>query len=280
MLGTVRALSERVKRLRHLTRARSMLASSTAMLTESGSRIEPSPEIVLASRRWLAPVRAAMGPNFLAAYLTGSVLSGVFDSRRSRVNLLVVARTLDTDQLDAVARAIPATRRPPHFEPLFLTRHQVEKSLDVFPIEWIEIRERHLLLEGEDVVATLDVPRTNFRLQLEHELRSKQIHLRQTLLAWWKKPEMLERALRGSASSFATLFRSLLRLRGEEPPADAARVFVRVAEVFQLDAAGLSVPHRLRHAGGAKRSEIPGRFRSFLAEIDRLINAIDELRIP
>jgi hypothetical protein len=221
-----------------------------------------------------------MGPNFLAAYLTGSVLSGVFDPKRSRVNLLVVARTLDADQLDAVARAIPATRRPPHFEPLFLTRSQVEKSLDVFPIEWIEIRERHLLLEGDDLVVTLDVPRTNFRLQLEHELRSKQIHLRQTLLAWWRKPEALERALRASASSFATLFRSLLRLRGEEPPADAARVFARVAELFQLDAAGLSVPHRLRHGHDARRAEIPERYRSFLAEIDRLINAIDELRIP
>src|SRR5262245_3747650 len=169
------------------------------MLTESESRAEPSPAILLASRRWLAPVRAALGSEFLAAYLTGSVLGSHFDPRRSRVNLLVVARTLDTALLDQVARALPAPKRAPHFEPLLLSRRQMEKSIDVFPIEWIEIQERHLLLEGEDVVAALDVPRTHFRLQLEHELRSKHIQLRQTLLAWSKKPAALEDALRASA---------------------------------------------------------------------------------
>jgi len=250
------------------------------MLTESESRIEPAPAILLAAHRWLEPVSHVLGSEFLGAYLTGSVLTRAFDPRRSRVNILIVARRLDTALLMTIAGAIPATRRAPHFDPLFLSRRQIEKSLDVFPIEWIEIRERHLLLEGEDVVAGLDVPRTNFRLQLEHELRSKQIQLRQTLLAWSKKPAMLESALRASASSFATLFRSLLRLRGEEPPAEAGRVYERTAQLFQLDDAGLLVPHLLRHSRDAKRAEIPARYRSFLVELDRLINAIDELRVP
>jgi hypothetical protein len=251
------------------------------MLTLSESRTEPAPAILAASRRWLAPVRASLGSEFLAAYLTGSVLTRAFDPRHSRVNLLVVARSLDADMLDRLARVIPATGGAPHFEPLFLTRRQVEKSLDAFPIEWIEIQERNLLLEGEDVVEGLEVPRTHFRLQLEHELRSHQIRLRQTLLAAARKPAVLERMLRDSASSFATLFRSLLRLRGEEPPAEAARVFERVADVFRLDATGLLVPHMLRYSGRAvKRAEMPARYRSFLLEIDRLIDAIDELRVP
>src|SRR5437762_2004561 len=175
------------------------------MLTESESRIEPAPAILQAARRWLEPVRHVLGSEFISAYLTGSVLTRAFDPRRSRVNILIVAQRLDTALLVPIARAIPATRRAPHFDPLFLSRRQIEKSLDVFPIEWIEIQERHLLLAGEDVVATLDVPRTNFRLQLEHELRSKQIQLRQTLLAWPKKTAALDHALRASASSFATL---------------------------------------------------------------------------
>jgi hypothetical protein len=250
------------------------------MLTGSESRIEPSPAILEAAQRWLSPVRQVLGGEFLSAYLTGSVLTQAFDPRRSRINILVIARRLDTAMLDPIARAIPATRKAPHVDPLFLSLRQIEKSLDVFPIEWIEIQERHLLLEGEDVLAGLHVARTNFRLQLEHELRSKQIQLRQTMLAAAGKPAVLERALAGAASSLATLFRSLLRLRGEEPPAEAARVYERVAAVFQLDAAGLLVPHLVRHSRPAKRAEIPGRYRGFLAELDRLINAIDELRVP
>jgi hypothetical protein len=251
------------------------------MLTQGEFRIEPAAGVLEASRRWLEPVRAALGGEFLAAYLTGSVLTQGFDPRHSHVNLLVVSRALDTGLLEKVARAIPGTRRPPHFEPLFLTRHQIEKSLDVFPIEWIEIQERRLLLEGEDVVAGLEVPRSNLRLQLEHELRGKHIRLRQALLASLRRPAELERVLRGAASSFAALFRTLLRLRGEVPPADSAHVIERVADIFRLDAAGLLVPHVLRYSGRTtQRATILPRYKKFLVEVDRLITAIDELRVP
>src|SRR6266487_3584189 len=127
------------------------------MTTSTEPRIEPPPAVVDAARRWLAPVRHALGENFLSAYLTGSVLTQAFDPRRSRVNILVLARALDGATLGRLAPAIPPSVRAPHFEPLFLTRRQIEHSLDVFPIEWLEIRERHLWLEGEDVVGGLEV---------------------------------------------------------------------------------------------------------------------------
>jgi hypothetical protein len=251
------------------------------MLTQSELRIEPSPAILQATRRWLEGIRATLGHEFLAAYLTGSVLTQGFDPKRSRINVLLVARTLDTDLIEKLARAIPTTKRPPHFEPLFLTKRQIEKSLDVFPIEWLEIQERHLFLEGENIVAALDVPRSNLRLQLEHELRGKHIQLRQTLLEAARRPARLERVLHSSASSFAALFRTLLRLRGETPPADTAHVIERVADMFKLDATGLLVPHLVRYSPRAlKRAEIPSRYRKFLVEVDRLINTIDELRVP
>src|SRR5262245_41316856 len=62
------------------------------MTTLTESRIEPAPEVLEAARRWLEPVRRALGSEFLAAYLTGSVLTSAFDPRRSRVNLLVTTR--------------------------------------------------------------------------------------------------------------------------------------------------------------------------------------------
>ncbi len=251
------------------------------MSTPSELRIEPAAAILEAARRWLEPVRNAMGHEFLAAHLTGSVLTQGFDPRHSRINLLIVARTLDTGMLERISDSMPVTRRAPHIDPLFLTRRQIEKSLDVFPIEWIEIQERNLLLEGEDVVAGLEVPRAPLRLQLEHELRGKHIQLRQTLLMAARHPATLERMLHASASSFAALFRTLIRLRGETPPAEPARVVEHLADLFQLDAAGLLVPHLVRYAGGGiKRSEIVHRYRKFLVEIDRLVHVIDELRKP
>jgi hypothetical protein len=243
-------------------------------------RIEPAAATLEAARLWLAPVRAALGDRFLSAYLTGSVLTQGFDPKRSQINLLVLSRSLGDDTLAAIAAAIPAPKKPYHFDPLFLTRQQLEKSLDVFPIEYLEMRERHLLLEGEDVIASIVVPLTYLRLQCEHELRGKHIRLRQSLLRHWNQTPELGEQLAASASSFATLFRTLLRLRGETPPGDPAHVIERVADLYRLDAQALLGAHLARTAGVVRRDDAQKMFRRFVAELDKLIVAIDELRVP
>ncbi|MBI5710933.1 MAG: hypothetical protein HZC42_11625 [Candidatus Eisenbacteria bacterium] len=250
------------------------------MQTQSELRIEPRPEILAAARRWLEPVRACLGHDFVAAYLTGSVLTQGFDPKRSHVNLLVVARALDGGTLKRLADSLPAARRAPQVEPLFLTRRQIEKSLDVFPIEWLEIQERHLRLEGEDVFNGLEVPRTYLRLQCEHELRGKHIRLRQAYLLDVGNTAGLARVLRASASGFATLFRTLLRLRGETPPAEPAKVIERVSDLYRLDAQGLLAAHLFRYSERRwKPAEVQGLYRRFLGEVDRLIDAINELHL-
>ena len=250
------------------------------MHTSGGSFFEPSAEVVELARKWLAPVRDAVGPEFIAGYLTGSVLTQGFDPKHSHVNVLVVATSLDGPRLDAVARSLPAQRKPPLIEPLFLTRRQIEGSLDAFPIEWVEIQERHLRLEGDDVFSGLAVPRTYLRLQCEHELRGKHIQLRQTYLLHRADGAVLARVLRASASGFATLFRTLLRLRGEPPPAEPARVIQRVADLYQLDAQGLLSAHLFRYSTRRyKADEVLVLYHRFLAEVERLIGALDELSL-
>ena len=242
-------------------------------------RIEPAPETLDAVRKWLTPVRAAVHEEFLAAYLTGSVLTQGFDAKKSRINVVVMTRTLMDADLAALAKVLPDPKHEPRIDPLFLTRRQLEKSLDTFPIEYLEMKERHLLLEGEDVLGGIEVPRVHLRLQCEHELRGRQIQLRQFLLCNWAKPAALGDYLAASASGFATLFRTLLRLQGEAPPADPARVVERVADVFGLEAEGLLGAHLAKNAGFQGKDEALAAFRRFTAEIERLIQAIDELPV-
>lgn len=242
-------------------------------------RSEPSAALIEAARQWLAPVRAALHTEFLAAYLHGSVLTQGYDPKRSRVNVLVIARAIPEDAYAALEQALTAPRKGVGFESLFLSRGQLQHSLDVFPIEFLEIKERHLLLEGEDVIAPLEVPRTHLRLQCEHELRGKHLRLRQFLLYNLSKPAALEEQLAAASSSFATLFRTLLRLQGENPPVEPAHVIERLADLYKLDVQGLLGPHLARTAGIAKKTDAAPIFRRFVAEIDRLIQAIDELRV-
>jgi hypothetical protein len=257
------------------------LPSVIFVMSHGELRIEPPAQTLDACRAWLAPVREALGNEFLGAYLTGSVLTQGFDPKKSKVNILVVARHLEPDTLDRLAAAIPpAKKKGPGFEPMFVTRRQIEKSVDVFPIEWLDIQERHLRLEGENVFETLVVPRTHLRLQCEHQLRGKNIQLRQTYVLNRSRPAELGRELEAVASTFATLFRTLLRLQGEVPPTNNAQVIERVADVFALDARGLLSAHLVRYSEGAyKGAELVEMYRKFLVEVDRLVAAIDELAV-
>ncbi len=250
-------------------------------MPQDASRIEPTAAVLDGVRRWLAPVREALGPGFLAAYVTGSALTHGFDPKRSRVNLLVVARSLEPDVLDRIAAVMPDARRTPRVDPMFMTKEQVGASIDVFPIEWLDLIERHLLVEGEDVVAGLEVPRTFLRLQCEHELRSKHLRLRHEYLASANRPERLAEVLARLASGFHTLFRTLLRLRGEEPPASTERVIEQVANHYGLDAGALLGAYLVRYAARRPEAgEARERYRKFLVEIERLTRAIDGLRVP
>jgi hypothetical protein len=243
------------------------------------SRIEPVPEILDAARRWLAPVRTALDTEFLSAYLTGSVLTAGFDPQHSRVNVLVFARALPPEVLDRLAGVIPSTRKAPHFEPLFLVKDQLGASLDVFPMEWLDVIERHLRLEGEDAFAGVQVPRTWLRHQCEHELRGKHIRLRQEYLASGGRTERLREVLTRFASGFHTLFRTLIRLRGEDPPASTERVIERVADAYGLDARALLGAYMVRYSRKADGDDVKLVYRRFLVEIERLIGAIDTLRV-
>src|SRR5206468_2757222 len=118
-----------------------------------------------------------------AVYLYGSVLASTFDAAVSDVNVLLVVSDLPMTRLTALAHAIgEAMQGSPgrlRYSPVVLTEEQIRRSVDVFPLEFLDLAERRALLEGRDVLAGVHVDRANLRHQCEYELRSKLLGLRQ-----------------------------------------------------------------------------------------------------
>jgi hypothetical protein len=249
-------------------------------MTELKSMLEPTPLVLATAQRWLTPVQERLGAEFLSAYITGGALSEGFDPLKRHINVLVITKDLPISRLDQVAAIVPFSNKPPHIDPLFVTLQQVQRSLDVFPIEWTDLKERHWKLEGVNLFDTLEVPETYLRLQIEQELRGKHLRLMQEYLTGGGHPEQLHAALARLASGFHTLFRALIRLNGEAPPPSLDRVIERVAEIHGLDENALKGAHRLRalkkHPGV---EQTRATYRAFLAQVERLTSAVDGLRV-
>src|ERR1700719_2362185 len=127
-------------------------------------------------------LRAAAGANLESVILFGSAVMGDFHPEFSNLNLFCVVRDASFAALQALSPAVKwwdGQKQPP---PLFMTRDEIARSVDVFTIELIDMQQHHRVLFGDDVIQGLSIPANLHRVQVEYELREKLALLRQHLL--------------------------------------------------------------------------------------------------
>lgn len=181
-------------------------------------------------------LRDLYGPDLVASVLYGSAARGEYRAGRSDLNLLVVVERLgyaDLKRAAPLAREWADAGNPP---PLMLSRSEWLGSADVFALEYSDIREAHILLAGEDLFAGLHIQRRDLRFQVEHELRSRKIQLREGLLAAAGDPVETAQLLLLSLSTFLTLFRAVLRLADQQVPRGGPALIDLTAELVKFDA--------------------------------------------
>jgi hypothetical protein len=239
-------------------------------------------DIAVAARAWASGLHAAWGDDLVALYVYGSALGPDFDRTRSDVNLLFVVELLPFARLEELAAACAALPRPDQrkpgdfqFAPLVLSRTTLTNSADVFPIDFLDLKERRGLLQGEDVLAGLAVPLVHLRHQCEYELRSRFIGLRQAFLRAGGAPGTAHGLTAGAAGASATLFRHLLSLRGQPHPEDRNALARAVAAAYGVDAAGLDAPFTAMHSPAPDEATARLRFAAYLAALEHLIRAVD-----
>jgi len=178
---------------------------------------------------WLATELASVyGEDLRSAVVYGSAARGVGNT--AGVNVLALLRELDVAILRRAAAAVQHWVDAGNPPPLFLTEHELARSLDIFAIEYADIRDAHRVLHGADPFEGLRIEGRYIRLQCERELKGTLIQLREHLLLAGDDAEAVGHLLAGSVSSLVTLYRSLLRLADGEAAADPEAVVRAVSE--------------------------------------------------
>ena len=171
-------------------------------------------------------VKNAAGANLVSVVLYGSALSPDYNPEFSDLNILCVVRDLGKETLDALDAATGWWTGKDNPMPLIFSRDELLLGADVYPIELIDMKRRHRILYGEDLLEGLEIPLTLHRIQLEHDLRTNLLRLRQRYLAAHGKSGKVRDLMLESVTSFLTLFRHAVIVMGGPPPAsrrDAAR---------------------------------------------------------
>jgi predicted nucleotidyltransferase len=220
-------------------------------------------------------LHTALDSDLESVILYGSAADGDFH-KHSDLNVLCVTRSVSITVLARASDAVrwwTTTAKQP--APLFFTAAELRSSADVFAIEFLDMQKNHRVLYGSDPIAGLHIPMNLHRLQVEHELRTVLLKLRQHILRGVENRSELAAVLGKATASVATLLRHTLLAMGEQPANALGDVFARVAARTGADAGAFKAMLNLREAGknGKETLEIYG---ACMTGIEKVIAALDQ----
>ncbi|HBY61466.1 MAG TPA: hypothetical protein DEH78_16715 [Solibacterales bacterium] len=223
-------------------------------------------------------LRKAQGERLVSVVLYGSAAVGDHQGRYSDINILCVVDAVDARGLAASEGVFHWWRELGNPAPLLLSESEVRASTDCFPIEFHDIRERHRILHGKDVVGGLEVDDSFYRAQVEHELRAKLLRLRQKAAGVLQDAGLLTQLMADSVSTFCVLARHALRLHGAPAPHLKRDVVAQARESLGLDGSAFLTLLDVREERLKARDLKPAAlFEKYLGEIQVLVDAVDRL---
>ncbi len=229
-------------------------------------------------RPYLEEMIGIQGENLVAAAVYGSATGEDYLEKSSDINLLLVCREVSLETLKKSLRLVARGMRQRIPAPLFLTRRHLETSADVFPVEFLEIKDRHRVLYGPDLVSGLEIDLKNLRHQCEEQIKGKLVLIRQAYLETARKKGGLDRLLKRSLSSLLPVFRHLPRLKGKVPAARKEEVLELLAREFGLEAeVFLAIWRDRRDDEKIEGSDAEIYLDRYICQLEKLAEAVDGL---
>lgn len=222
----------------------------------------------------LDQLRQALGEGLRSVVLYGSAARGDWERATSDLNLILVLETLDPPALEALSPALTRWERRRHPLPRLFTPAIIADSVDVFPIEFLDLRADRRVLYGEDVFASVEVHTDHLRIQCERELREKVMRLREGYVETHAHPRRLRRLLTDSYTTFVALFRGCLYLHGDRVPARNEEVVAAFCAGAGLDEAAFADVARLKH-GETVAPDEKAVFARYYGALTRAVARVD-----
>ena len=220
--------------------------------------------------------------NLKAVVLYGSAVTGEFREGASDLNILCLVGRAATEDLENLHPAAEWWTKHGNHPPLIFTHGELLRSADVFAIELLDMKQSHRILFGDDFFTNLDVPLRQHRLQVERELRTNWLRLRQTVLTAPLSHKAHLAIMSQSVSAFCALFRHALFALDQPLPATKREAVRAIAAFTGADPSGFNSILDLRE--GTKMTgqiDVEGSLNAYIefvevvsGEVDRRLEAM------
>jgi len=227
---------------------------------------------------YLREMLALHGDRIRAVFIYGSATGHNFIPAISDINSLFIFDYLDFTVFKKSLKTVAWGKKQNIAAPLFLTQEYMKSTVDVFPIEFRDIKENYRLVYGEDVLASLEIKGEHIRLFCEQQIKGKLVRLREAYLEVGLKSKELESVIRGSYRDLLPVFRSLIRLKGKKPSYEKENIIKQLCAEFQLDENVFLLIHTHIIQGRTIRGyPFESFLESYLEQLKKLASQVDQL---
>lgn len=223
---------------------------------------------------------AGLGDNMQSITVVGSSLTEDFKPGKSDINTVLVLGERTLDSLKTIAGMAKSMSKRKLAAPLLMTPAYIERSCDVFGIEFLDFQLTHETILGSDPFESLSFVKEDVRLQCERELKATLIRLRQGYIAAAANKRLVRDILISAVGGLVPLLRAMLWLKDSERPRLAEPVLTKAAAAFSINADSLMAARGWRHKKvRLQDEEIATVFESICAAVEQLALIVDKLEV-
>jgi len=223
---------------------------------------------------------AKLGERLQNVTVVGSSLTGDFAPGKSDINTVLVLSEHTLDSLNNLAGMASSMRKRKLAAPLLMTQAYIERSRDVFGIEFLDLQLIHETIFGDDPFEKLTFARKDVRLQCERELKASLIRLKQGYIAAGANKRLVRDILISAVGGLVPLLRAMLWLKDIDRPRIAEAVFKKAAAEFSVNVNHLITAGKWRHTKThMDRDTITTAFESIYTTVEKLSIIVDELKV-
>ena len=222
-----------------------------------------------------AALKKIYGEELISVILYGSAAGREFLHKVSDLNVMVV---LSSAGLEDLKKSAGLLRKFNAIKPVYLDQDYMLNSLDIFPIEFLDMRESYQVLYGKDVLTDLLIDTRNLRFQCEQELKSKLLGLRQAYLRAHGNTTAMKDILVEAFTSVLHLARNVLRVRGEKPPHNRKELLARLSADFSINGPAWEkiLAAKLSREKLSSR-DVEGLLFIFARDLEKIVDIVDKM---
>jgi len=230
-------------------------------------------------RGFLRSIKKQKDLKLEAILVYGSAARGEFLEGYSNINVLVVLEQITQPVLQRWSGIHKQWAREKIIAPLFLTHTDLQQSSDVFPLEYLDIKECHVLLEGRDPFPELHVNQAHLFVQCRQEIHANLLRVRQCYVEGWGRVEAIQTVLPLSLTALLPCLRGLYRLLNRPSNIKSPEILDELKATLDVDpSVFFEVWHLKRGLSTPGKHELPKLLERYIEGLGQLVDKIESMK--